>query len=265
PLLRCEAFVDGNVPARETDMRLYALPPTARIVGGIDAPPGAWPWASAIALTRSDGSLFQYCGGSLIAADWVLTAAHCEVEAGDKIILGRTNLTASGGEQLDVEFVLTHIDYNDSTNDNDIALVKLQTPSSQTPLQLIDSTEMDAQPGDLATIIGWGLLSEAGQPSPTALQQVEVPIQTTPQCQLEYSTTITANMVCAGTNQGGMDSCQGDSGGPLMVRSNAQAPWQQAGVVSFGIGCARPGVFGVYARVGRYRDWIAACQASPAQ
>ena len=62
--------------------------PTERIVGGTDAMAGAWPWAAALAFTQADGSMFAYCGGSLIDGDWVLTAAHCEAEPGDKVILG---------------------------------------------------------------------------------------------------------------------------------------------------------------------------------
>ena len=107
--------------------------------------------------------------------------------------------------------------------------------------------------------------SEGGPPSPT-LQQVTVPVVGTVTCQEGYAAdgiTITGNMLCAGLPAGQKDSCQGDSGGPLMVRDNAQAPWEQAGIVSFGIGCARPGVFGVYTRVARYVDWVAACQANP--
>ena len=134
---------------------------------------------------------------------------------------------------------------------------------TQATVDLVDAAESAAQPDDLATIIGWGRLAEGGQASPTALQQVQVPLRTNAECQQGYSTTITANMVCAGLDAGQLDSCQGDSGGPLMVRSSAAGPWQQAGVVSFGIGCARAGIFGVYSRVARYRDWIAACQANP--
>jgi secreted trypsin-like serine protease len=253
----------GAPTGRSIEDRVDALPPTSRIVGGVAAAAGAWPWAAAITLVRGDGSLFQYCGGSLIAPDWVLTAAHCEVDASDKVILGRNDLTSAAGEVLDVSFVLTHSDYDGSTNDNDIALVKLAAPSTQATVDLVDAAESAAQPDDLATIIGWGRLAEGGQASPTALQQVQVPLRTNAECQQGYSTTITANMVCAGLDAGQLDSCQGDSGGPLMVRSSAAGPWQQAGVVSFGIGCARAGIFGVYSRVARYRDWIAACQANP--
>ncbi|MEM7029316.1 MAG: trypsin-like serine protease [Chloroflexota bacterium] len=65
---------------------------------------------------------------------------------------------------------------------------------------------------------------------------------------------LTDNMLCAGFDAGGKDTCQGDSGGPLIVPDGVN--WKQAGVVSFGEGCARPGQYGVYARVSRYIDWI---------
>ena len=158
--------------------------------------------------------------------------------------------------------MLSHIGYDESTMDNDIALLKLKGRSTLTPMQLIDPAETGAQNGDVATVIGWGHLAEGGPSSFNALQQVSIPIQGTQQCQKAYQTTITPNMVCAGTDGGGVDSCQGDSGGPLMVQAETTG-WQQAGVVSFGIGCARPGVFGVYTRVARYLDWIEACKANP--
>lgn len=61
-------------------------------------------------------------------------------------------------------------------------------------------------------------------------------------------------MICAGDINGGHDSCQGDSGGPLVaVIRNKQT---LIGVVSFGAGCARPRVLGVYANVVTQRNWI---------
>jgi secreted trypsin-like serine protease len=231
-----------------------------RIVGGTEAAPADWPFAAAITFPQAGGTLFQYCGGSLIAPDWILTAAHCEVQDSDTVLIGRHNLTESDGEQRAIDFVLTHNSYNDTPNDNDVALIKLASSSSVTPVPLIDAADSSSQPGANATIVGWGALSEGGSTSDT-LQQVTVPIVSNDDCDDVYS-NLTDNMLCAGRDMGGQDSCQGDSGGPLLAQS-ADGTWRQSGVVSFGIGCARPGLYGVYARVSQYVDWIAACQADP--
>jgi len=262
PLAQCKATrtrVSRDIGSPEDS---HAFQSQAKIVGGIEAPPAGWPWATALTFRQTNGSLFQYCGGSLIAPDWVLTAAHCEVKPSDLVVIGRHDLRTNEGEEHAIDFVLTHSQYNNSPSNHDIALIKLATPSQQPTVNLVDALDTYSQPGDDSTIIGWGKLSEGGQASPT-LQEVTIPIVSNQICDDVYN-NLTSNMICAGVDRGGLDSCQGDSGGPLMVQGSPQSSWEQAGVVSFGIGCARQNIFGVYTRVSQYLDWIAACQANPA-
>lgn len=86
------------------------------------------------------------------------------------------------------------------------------------------------------------------------LQMVQVPILNQQHCNKQYKGRITDQMICAGYEKGGKDSCQGDSGGPLSTRISNRP--LLVGVVSWGIGCARPDYAGVYARVTSVRSWI---------
>merc|ERR1711935_911557 len=110
--------------------------------------------------------------------------------------------------------------------------------------------------GRLMTTSGWGTLKSGGN-IPDRLQKVEVPIQSNAECNKKYNGDVKqTSMVCAGVPEGGKDSCQGDSGGPLFTKQDGQ--FYITGITSWGIGCARPGFYGVYARVSTYQNFI--CQ-----
>jgi uncharacterized repeat protein (TIGR01451 family) len=235
------------------------LSPPQKIVGGSEATPGAWPWMASVHRINFG----HWCGAALVHPEWVLTAAHCTnpFSAQDlTVILGRHNLSSSEGEEIAVIDIVQHPDFAPFTLDSDIALLRLATPSSQTPVGVtgLEDAALFAS-GITATITGWGALSQGGS-SPDALHQVSVPIVSNATCNApqSYNGQVTGNMLCAGFAQGGKDACQGDSGGPLMVANAQQNGWLVAGVVSWGDGCALPNKYGVYTRVAEFKRWMAA-------
>jgi len=243
------AYADQPVaPPGTDDVIMY-------IVGGTPAEDG--PYRFTVSLQRN-GS--HFCGGSYIANNWILTAAHCVPTgstSGLSVLIGRNDLNASGGERIAVSQVIVHPSYNDRTSNNDIALLRLQSPvtvsAAKVRLANASETSQGAGEGDLVTVTGWGATREGG-PGSADLLKVDVPVVSNSSCNSAYG-NITSNMLCAGYTSGGRDSCQGDSGGPLVFQSQGQ--FYQVGVVSFGNGCARPNYPGVYTRVSQYTDWIA--------
>jgi secreted trypsin-like serine protease len=256
-----------------------ASPPTTttKIVGGIAAPAGKFPFQTALVFSGTPvGSehFGQFCGGSLIAQDWVLTAAHCvpgtqpaevDVFVGSNVLpSGGGGAPTAGGARIHVRDIIVHDAYDPATSDNDIALLRLQGPAPADLATAIPATaELDAKyamPLGDAVVIGWGATTEGGNTTPQ-LMRVWVDIQDTASCEANYQvaipgTDITDNMFCAGLPEGGQDSCQGDSGG-FIGAPVGDNKYVQLGVVSWGIGCARPKLFGVYTRVSKYAAWIA--------
>jgi len=246
-----------------------ATPPPAglqgQIVGGEKAAPGAWPWMVAIQAYTEPG-YHTFCGATLVAPSWALTAAHCVVNASpDDIVatVGPHRLDSGQGQKRSVDRIVVHPRYGfDFAHDfaHDLALLHLTEPADAELVTLLGADSLAlAGPGTLGTVIGWGALSEDGSAGLVSydLQQVELPIVSEEECTSSMGRMITENMLCAGFREGGKDACHGDSGGPLVV-PDGEGGWQLAGLVSFGIGCARPAFYGVYTRVSQYHDWILA-------
>jgi len=151
----------------------------SRVLNGKIAEDGAWPWQ--VALMRVDVEndlLSQFCGGSMIQNNWVLTAAHCVVEeksdgyylinpANTRIMVG-TNRISNEGDFVEVEQIIVHEGYNPNSFDNDIALIKLARQPNAKFATITIPTEEYAdileKPDTTTIVTGWGR-TEAGTPS----------------------------------------------------------------------------------------------------
>lgn len=224
---------------------------SSQIVNGSISARGARPYQ--VALT-SRGR--QFCGGTLIDPNWVLTAAHCMGSGSISVRVGVNRLSSNQGETISVSRVYTHPRYRDVGFGYDIALLKLSRAarlSSYVKPAALPSNRVENildVSGKYAVVSGWGdLRSGAGRGSDD-LREVRIPIEPDPSVCGGNSTPLPNNIIC-GTYYGGKDSCQGDSGGPLAEKYSGK--FYVLGVVSYGVGCSGGGV---YTRVNGYLDWI---------
>jgi trypsin len=230
--------------------------PSTRIIGGTVSAPGAWP--GQVGLLKSsvaNNYQAQFCGGTALNRNWVLTAAHCveDATASQIDILAGTQSLASGGARYRVAEIRILPGYNTNTSNRDLAVLRVgdPMPDSVTGQTLLGQGQSVAT-GTLATTVGWGNTSTSGSSYPTELRQVNVTMRSSSQCSAAYGPTFqAASMVCASDT--GKDSCQGDSGGPLYANSGGL---KQIGIVSFGEGCAQAGYPGVYTKVSAFTNWV---------
>ena len=260
---------------------------TEMIVGGTAAPDGKYPWQ--VRLYSNMDDTIGFCGGSIIAPQWVLTAGHCLIDS-DAVVVGYGSNDRTKTKKIESEKIIVHPGYI-AGEKADLALVKLKQPiPDAAAISFADAAKEQAlmPAGATVTVTGWGaiwdfqafqnavdvmagrksvsekkLLTNEELEAPRKLHEVDIEVIDPKECKAVYESLQVPDFVvgdteiCATGPTGGKDSCFGDSGGPLIVADKGNDKgYTQVGIVSWGPQCGNPLFPGVYTRVSSFSDWI---------
>jgi len=253
----------GNVTAPPPGSCGKVLINEQRVIAGVRAKEGRWPWQILLLMGGSPG-----CGGSIIGPKHVITAAHCVEGYEDwptffSIRVGEFDRNTKSGHEAEyqVKKVFRHEDYNvPSPINNDIALLELEKPILFNKyVQPICLPQADPAVGTECYITGWGKMKHPGN-MVRYLQQAEMPVVDNKVCNKKNKASIgipvTDAMICSGDGgESRRSGCHGDSGGPFVC--NIGGRWELHGAVSHGSSrCASTESYTVFARVNHFKKWI---------
>ncbi|MBB2946060.1 secreted trypsin-like serine protease [Actinoplanes lutulentus] len=236
PVGAVPAHADGRIP---------------EVIGGKVATAGRFPWAVRLSMG---------CGGTLTAPRVVLTAGHCVGKTGPNrkitVTAGAPDLKSKKAIAVKSVEVFRSPDFVTETSGDDWAVVRLERALDLPTLDLVPDGSRDE---GTFTVMGWGQTRETALRQERRLHYADVPTIADEECAKAFHKVgvdlVRDESICAGRH--GVDTCQGDSGGP-MVRRDRGGKWVQVGIVSWGLGCARDGYFGVYTQVSKFREAILA-------
>ncbi|GMF38804.1 unnamed protein product [Phytophthora fragariaefolia] len=245
-LAQVYAFSDTDDASKTEESTGLTVNEEDRIFGGSETEASKFPYIVSLRQNNPSGS--TYCGGTLIASQYVVTAAHCVKTDRATIYASIASAYGSGardGMQVKVVKGYRHPMYNKSAHLYDVGVLKLEKTVTAKTIGLAAADGSDNKVGSVATVRGWGLTENGSQS--LMMEEVNVNIISNAECNKGYRRRITEGMLCAGDGNG-KDTCNGDSGGPLIANNVL------VGIVSWGGKCGANA--GVYTRVSYVRDYI---------
>ncbi|XP_063091029.1 serine protease 55 isoform X2 [Cavia porcellus] len=231
----------------------------SRIIGGMEAEEGEFPWQVSIQVFNE-----HMCGGTILSAWWILTAAHClnfeEIPPKDvNVVVGTSDLTSQHLEIKQVTNIIFHKDHRRVSMDHDIGLLLLASPIKFNDLKVPICLPPELSPVSWrhCWVAGWGQTNSSEKDSMKSdLMKVPMVILDWEECSKQFS-KLTKNMLCAGYQNENYDACQGDSGGALVCTTNdSSSKWYQVGIISWGRSCGQKNIPGIYTLLAKYVGWI---------